>query len=352
MKKRIVTIVGARPQFIKAAVLSREIQKHPTIIEEILIHTGQHFDKTMSDVFFDELKLPKPKYFLNIHSKSHGQMTGNMLIEIEKVLLQEKPDMVLVYGDTNSTLAGALAASKLHVPVAHVEAGLRSFNKNMPEEINRVLTDHVSNILFCPTKQSVENLGTEGITSGIHYVGDVMYDATIFAKNYISHNYEKFCNRFNLDKGEFALMTIHRQESTNNQKTFSEIIDYADQFAKKNCLKILFSVHPRIRNLIQAYKEKHNFCFLDPLSYFEMQYLLGKASCVITDSGGLQKEAYFYRVPCITLRSETEWIETIESGWNRLWKNETIKKSKHDIISYEKKSANTIIKEILIFLSQ
>ena len=318
MKKRIVTIVGARPQFIKAAALSREFQGHSDI-EEILIHTGQHFDKNMSDVFFDELEIPKPKYFLDIHSSSHGQMTGQMLTATEDVLLQEKPDIALVYGDTNSTLAGALAASKMHIPVAHVEAGLRSFNKKMPEEINRVLTDHISNLLFCPTKQAVTNLHAEGIISGVYHVGDIMYDTTLFSKNYITKNAEKFNNRFGLGSADFALMTIHRQESTNDEQTFGELMSYAEQFSEKNNLKILFTVHPRIEKLIQKYKEKHNFSFLDPLSYFETQYLISKASSVLTDSGGLQKEAYFHRVPCITLRSETEWVETIKSGWNRLW---------------------------------
>ena len=318
MNKRIVTIVGARPQFIKAAVLSRELQRQSGV-EEILIHTGQHFDKNMSDIFFNELKIPKPKYFLDIHSSSHGQMTGQMLTSIENVLLEEKPDIVLVYGDTNSTLSGALAASKMHIPVAHVEAGLRSFNKKMPEEINRVLTDHISNFLFCPTKQAVTNLNAEGITGGVYHVGDIMYDATLFAKNYIAKNTKKFDNRFGLDNDDFALMTIHRQESTHNQRTFSDLMGYAEWFAETNSLKILFPVHPRIKKLIQKYRKKSNFSFLEPLSYFETQYLLSKSSYILTDSGGLQKEAYFHRVPCITLRSETEWVETVESGWNRLW---------------------------------
>ena len=210
MKKRVITIFGARPQFIKAAVLSREIQNYENI-EEILVHTGQHFDKNMSDIFFEELELPKPKHFLDINSCSHGQMTGKMLSEIEGVLLQEKSDMVLVYGDTNSTLAGALAASKLHIPVVHVEAGLRSFNKKMPEEINRVLTDHLSSFLFCPTMQAVKNLGMEGITVGVYHVGDIMYDATILAKDYIKKNQDKFNKSLMLDNVDFALMTIHRE---------------------------------------------------------------------------------------------------------------------------------------------
>ena len=328
MKKRIVTIFGARPQFIKAAVLSREIKNYNNSIEEILVHTGQHFDKNMSDVFFEELEIPKPKYFLDINCCSHGQMTGKMLSEIEDVLLQEKSDMVLVYGDTNSTLAGALAASKLHIPVAHVEAGLRSFNKKMPEEINRLLTDHLSSFLFCPTKQAIKNLGMEGITSGVHHVGDIMYDATIFAKDYISKNSNKFNNYLTLDKVNFALMTIHREESTKNQENFSKFMSFATKFSEKNKIKILFPIHPRINDLVKKYKENSSFFLIDPISYFETQFLLGKASFVITDSGGLQKEAYFHKVPCITLRSETEWVETIENGWNRLWTDKSYKSRK------------------------
>ncbi len=345
MKKRIVTIIGARPQFIKAAVLSKELL-HYADIEEIIIHTGQHFDKNMSDIFFDELQIPKPKYFLNINNQSHGQMTAKMLSKIEDILLCEKPEVVLVYGDTNSTLAGALAASKLHIPVAHVESGLRSFNKKMPEETNRVLTDHISDFLFCPTKQAITNLNKEGITSGVHHVGDIMYDATLFAKDYINKNSEKFCSKFELDKSNFALMTIHRQESTDNAKTFHELMDYAEKFSKLNNLHILFPVHPRIKSLIKEYVGKDNFTFLDPLSYFETQYLLSKASTVLTDSGGLQKEAYFHKVPCITLRSETEWVETIESGWNRLWTQKNYK-SQQPITDYGDGSCAKNIVEIL-----
>lgn len=342
---KITTIVGARPQFIKAAALSREIKDHADI-EEVIIHTGQHFDQNMSDVFFDELKIPPPKYFLDIHSSSHGEMTGQMLSSIEDVLMQEKPDMVLVYGDTNSTLAGALAAAKLHIPVAHVEAGLRSFNRTMPEEINRVLTDHISNFLFCPTKQSVANLNTEGITHGAHHVGEIMYDATLFAKNYITKNSKKLEDRFNLGNADFALMTVHRQESTNDEKIFDGLLRYVEQFSEKNNLKILFPVHPRIKKLIQKYREIPNFSFLEPLSYFETQYLLSKASSVLTDSGGLQKEAYFHQVPCITLRLETEWVETIEAGWNRFWTEDKYKEQKTIFDYGHGKTANNIIEVI------
>ena len=318
MKKRVVTIIGARPQFIKASTLSREIKNHD-VFEEIVIHTGQHFDKNMSDIFFDELKISKPKYNFDINSCSHGKMTGQMLISIEEVFLNEKPDLVLVYGDTNSTLAGAIAASKLNIPLAHVEAGLRSFNRKMPEEINRLLTDHLSKFLFCPTKQALKNLKIEGITNGVYHTGDIMYDATIFAKDYINKNFKKLNNKFKIRKNEFGLMTIHRQESVNNKIQFSKLLDYADKFSKKNNIKILFPVHPRTKALIKEYKLMSNFSFLDPLSYFEIQYLLSNAFVVLTDSGGLQKEAYFHKVPCVTFRSETEWVETIKNGWNRLW---------------------------------
>jgi UDP-N-acetylglucosamine 2-epimerase len=319
MKKRIVTIVGARPQFIKAAALSRALKNHLDI-DEIIIHTGQHFDKNMSDVFFEELNIPKPKYFLDIHSSSHGHMTGRMLSTIEEILMQEKPHRVLVYGDTNSTLAGALAASKLHIPVAHIESGLRSYNKKMPEEINRILTDHISDLLFCPTKISVKNLQEEGIEKGVHYVGDIMYDATLFAKNFITDNQELFEKKFDFISQNFAFMTIHRQESTETSEEFFKLLDYTFRFAKDNGLQVVFPVHPRIKRLIEKVANDLTFCFIDPLSYFETQYLLSKASYVLTDSGGLQKEAYFHRVPCITLRSSTEWVETVEAGWNRLWK--------------------------------
>lgn len=317
-KKRIITIVGARPQFIKAAALSRGFKYYPRL-DEIIVHTGQHFDKNMSEVFFNELNIPRPKYSLNIHGGLHGRMTGQMLSSIEEVLMREKPDTVLVYGDTNSTLAGALAASKLHIPLVHIESGLRSFNKKMPEEINRILTDHISNLLFCPTFLAVANLKNEGVVSGVYHVGDIMYDATLFAKDFIRKNLVEFEKKFKFIQNDFVFMTIHRQESTSDIRIFSEFISYAVGFAKDANCKILFPVHPRIKNLVERFKDNANFYFVEPLSYFETQYLLSNALCVLTDSGGLQKEAYFHQVPCVTLRSETEWVETIESGWNRLW---------------------------------
>ena len=323
MKKRIAAIVGARPQFIKAATLSRIFKDHSKI-QEILIHTGQHHDAMMSDVFFDELQIPKPSYQLNIQGGHHGQMTGRMLESIENTLLTEKPDAVLVYGDTNSTLAGALAASKLHIPIIHIEAGLRSFNKSMPEEINRVLTDHMSDFLFCPTKTALSNLANEGVSQGIYHTGDVMYDATLFAINSIKNN-KDLERKFNTITDDFGLLTIHRAESTQDTEIFQKILNYVIHFSTGHNLKVIFPVHPRTQKLIaQLHKPlpKH-VQLIEPLSYFETQFLLTKAKHVFTDSGGLQKEAYFHHVPCITLRSETEWVETIEMGWNRLWATDT-----------------------------
>lgn len=314
---KAITIIGARPQFIKAAVLSRAIKNEDSISEDIL-HTGQHFDENMSDVFFDELAIPKPKYFLNIQGGNHGQMTGRMLEGIENILLTSKPDVVIVYGDTNSTLAGALAAAKLNIPVAHIESGLRSYNREMPEEINRILTDQISSMLFCPTTSAVSNLQKEGIFNNVYNVGDVMYDATLYAINNLPN--------LQLDIGislpqNFAFMTIHRAHSTNSLESFMQIIDYAKQFSLKHDLKIVYPAHPRTKELISKLDPKYisDFIIIDPISYFTAQYCLTKAKYVLTDSGGLQKEAYFHKVPCVTLRSETEWVETIENGWNRLW---------------------------------
>lgn len=327
----ITTILGARPQFIKAGAFSRALKKYPDITETI-VHTGQHFDANMSDVFFKELDIPKPHYCLNINSGSHGQMTGRMLEGIETILQEEKPDAVLVYGDTNSTLAGALAATKLHIPVIHIEAGLRSFNRKMPEEINRILIDHVSQYLFCPTETAVNNLNNEGLTKGVHHVGDIMYDATLYAMDYIKTNFS-IPQKLKGLPSEFAFMTMHRAESTESMQEFQAMMGYALRFAKEHDLKIIFPVHPRTKDLVQNAKLGDTFITLEPLSYFETQYCLSKACFVLTDSGGLQKEAYFHRVPCITLRQETEWVETIDCGWNRLWTVENYKPRK-DITDY------------------
>lgn len=315
---KVITIVGARPQFVKAAALSREFMNNPNI-NEIIIHTGQHFDHNMSEIFFNELEIPSPKYSLNISGGSHGSMTGKMMGLIEQILQDEKPSKVIVFGDTNSTLAGALTAAKLHIPITHIEAGLRSFNRTMPEEINRVLTDHLSNLLLCPTKTAIQNLEKEGITENVYNVGDIMFDATIFAMRFLQNNAQYLDQKFSYLEYSFAILTIHREESSKDLKTFYEKFEFAKRFARENNLKCIFPVHPRLKSIVGSLKKESNVIFVKPCSYYEMHYLLKKASYVLTDSGGLQKEAFFHKVPCITLRSETEWIETIDSGWNRLW---------------------------------
>ncbi len=261
-------------------------------------------------------------------------MTGRMVEAIESVLLKEQPDAVLVYGDTNSTLAGALAASKLHIPVIHIEAGLRSFNKSMPEEINRVLTDHVSDLLLCPTKAALSTLANEGISKGVYHTGDVMYDATLFAINSIQNN-KILEQKFNNISDGFGLLTVHRAESTQSIDAFQKILEYVAHFSTEQSLKVIFPVHPRTQKLIEQMQKPipQHIQLVEPLSYFETQFLLTKARAVFTDSGGLQKEAYFHRVPCITLRSETEWVETIEMGWNRLWTTDTYHK-RQDVEDY------------------
>lgn len=309
---KIITIVGARPQFIKAAALSREFLKHKDI-EEIIVHTGQHFDKNMSDVFFEQMSIPKPQYNLNINGLGHGAMTGQMLEKIEKVLITETPDWVLVYGDTNSTIAGALAAKKLHIKVAHVEAGLRSFNMDMPEEINRILTDRISNLLFCPTETAVTNLKKEGygnIDTIISKTGDVMQDAAMF--------YAKKEQKpaFEVSK-EFVLATVHRAENTNDLERLSSILLALNTIAEKT--QVILPLHPRTNNIIKKGNfQINNLTIVEPTGYLEMVYLLEICKLVVTDSGGLQKEAFFFKKPCITLRDETEWIELVNGGFNRL----------------------------------
>jgi UDP-GlcNAc3NAcA epimerase len=316
MSKKIITIIGARPQFVKAATISRALTK--TNIEEILVHTGQHFNYEMSELFFDEMEIPKPKYNLGINSLSHGAMTGRMLEKIEKVLIIEKPDWVIVYGDTNSTLAGALAASKLKIPVAHVEAGLRSFNLEMPEEINRILTDRISKLLFCPTITSVKNLHNEGFQQfecKIEQVGDVMYDAALYYSQKsatVSHIIE---NK-SLNNQKFVLVTLHRQENTDNLNRLKQIISALNTIHKD--MQIVLPVHPRTRKILEQTCIETHFTPIDPVSYFDMIELLKNCSLVMTDSGGLQKEAFFFRKNCITLRDQTEWTELIDGGYNLL----------------------------------
>jgi UDP-GlcNAc3NAcA epimerase len=310
---KVVTIVGARPQFIKAAAVSRELRKGHT---EILVHTGQHYDHAMSGVFFDGLEIPPPDVNLEVGSGDHGAMTGAMLAKIEKVLLAERPDWLLIYGDTNSTLAGALAAAKLHITVAHVEAGLRSFNRRMPEEVNRVVADHVSNLLLCPSQVAVDNLAAEGITRGVHIVGDVMLDVLNWARQRNLERPPEIMGRLKLAEHCYLLATIHRSENTDDPARLAGIFSALNAIPEP----IVFPIHPRTRKAIAAAKLAvgPNVRLIEPVGYCDMVALSGAARLILTDSGGLQKEAYWLGVPCVTLRDETEWVETVQSGWNVL----------------------------------
>ncbi|MFH1684307.1 MAG: UDP-N-acetylglucosamine 2-epimerase (non-hydrolyzing) [Candidatus Margulisiibacteriota bacterium] len=312
MKNKICTIVGARPQFVKLAPLSRELRKH---FREIIVHTGQHYDYELSGIFFKELALPKPDYNLNIGSGRHGEQTGAMLSAIEKVLLKEKPDLVLVYGDTNSTLAGALAAVKLHIPVAHVEAGLRSFNRKMPEEVNRVLTDKIATRLFCPTETAVRNLKDEGIKRGVYKVGDIMFDAVLSSIK-VAERRSKILKKLNLTSQDYCLATVHRAENTDRPQSIRNIIRAFNELGEA----IIFPAHPRTQKAIikTGLKLGGKIKLIDPVGYLDMLVLEKNARLIFTDSGGVQKEAYFFGIPCLTLRDETEWVETVEAGWNKL----------------------------------
>jgi UDP-GlcNAc3NAcA epimerase len=312
---KILTVVGARPQFIKASALSRAVKKFDNV-EEIIVHTGQHFDKNMSDIFFEEMEIPTPKYQLEINSLSHGAMTGRMLEEIEKVILLEKPDYLLVYGDTNSTLAGALAAKKLHVKVAHVEAGLRSFNMNMPEEINRILTDRISDFLFCPTDTAIKNLTNEGydnIDCNIVKTGDVMYDAALFYAQKAAVNSTVLATH-SLKKEKYVLATIHRQENTDNDENLSQIVKALNEINTK--LDVVVPLHPRTRKMLEQKGITPAFKIIDPVGYIDMVQLTANAKLIMTDSGGLQKEAFFFHKNCVTMREQTEWVELVENGFN------------------------------------
>jgi UDP-GlcNAc3NAcA epimerase len=310
---KIITIIGARPQFIKASVVSLAIAGNPAL-EEIILHTGQHFDANMSEVFFEQLGIPRPNYLLDIHGGSHGAMTGRMLVEIEAIIQQEQPDRILVYGDTNSTLAGALAAAKLHVPVAHVEAGLRSFNRRMPEEINRILTDQVSDLLFCPTEAAVANLRLEGFDHKpvqVLKVGDVMHDAALFFA-------ERALPPVGLEgwKG-FVLATLHRAENTDNPQRLAAIVEALNAI-HRDVAPVLLPLHPRTRAAIDRAGLSLHAQVIDPVGYLEMIWLLKKCGLVLTDSGGVQKEAFFFGKACVTMRDETEWVELAEAGANEL----------------------------------
>jgi UDP-N-acetylglucosamine 2-epimerase len=331
---KVVTIVGARPQFIKAEAVTRAVQRYNQRcrshrrLQEILIHTGQHYDYLMDKIFFEELDLPKPNYHLGVGSGPHGRQTGMMLERIETVLVKEKPEVVVVYGDTNSTLAGALSAAKLNIPVAHVEAGLRSFNRTMPEEINRLLTDHLSTFLFCPTDQAVRNLLREGIKDGkgkiVKKVGDVMYDSILYYLK-LSERKSSILKGLGFDTSHEArvtsyyLATLHRAENTDDPKRLESILKALNEIGRNT--PIVLPLHPRTKKMIETYhlfSEFKNIKFIEPVSYLNMLKLEKNAKAILTDSGGVQKEAYWLKVPCLTLREETEWVETIKSRWNVL----------------------------------
>tara|TARA_Y100001960_G_C14719103_1_gene851402 strand:- start:510 stop:1607 length:1098 start_codon:yes stop_codon:yes gene_type:complete len=318
---KILTVVGARPQFIKAATLSRAIRQHNSkpgnmAIEEKMIHTGQHYDQNMSDNFFEELDIPSPNFHLKIGSATHGAQTGKMLEKIEVVLQEELPDFLLVYGDTNSTLAGALAAAKLNIPVAHIEAGLRSFNRSMPEEVNRVLCDHISTLLFCPTETAIKNLEDEGITKGVKYVGDIMYDGMLYYKKKTS---QAILDYLSIKPNDYILATVHRAENTDNPARLKAIIQALGDAAKTSKAVVL-ALHPRTKKLLkqQGLELSKSIQIIEPTPYLETITLLQNAKVIITDSGGMQKEAFFLSTPCLTLRDETEWVETIDIGTNKL----------------------------------
>ena len=356
---KIITIVGARPQFVKAAALSRELAKHNNI-EEIIVHTGQHFDANMSGVFFEEMQIPTPKYNLDINSVGHGAMTGRMLEGIEKILLDEKPDLLLVYGDTNSTIAGTLAAKKIHIKVAHVEAGLRSFNMEMPEEVNRILTDRISDLLLCPTQTAIDNLNNEGyqnIDTKVVKCGDVMQDAALF---YAKTSQEKATISKAINLEGFILCTLHRAENTDDPKRLSEIVEALNELHKTT--PVVLPLHPRTKGKVEALGIDLKVKLIDPVGYFDMIELLKKCSLVMTDSGGLQKEAFFFQKNCVTMRDQTEWVELIENNVNVLVgadgnkiKAETNRmlsqESNFDINLYGNgKACENIVKEIKLLL--
>ncbi|HLA06297.1 MAG TPA: UDP-N-acetylglucosamine 2-epimerase (non-hydrolyzing) [Anaerolineales bacterium] len=310
--KTIASVVGARPQFIKASAVSRALASH---FNEVMVHTGQHYDQGMSEIFFKEMDMKPPDHNLGVGGGTHGEQTGRMMIELEKVISGLNPDCMLVYGDTNSTLAGALVAAKAGIPLAHVEAGLRSYNRTMPEEVNRVLTDHVSSLLFCPTAAAVDNLAKEGIVNGVHQVGDVMYDALL-------HNLEMargrshILDQLGVKKGKYALATVHRAGNTDNPTSMRSILDALGTLP----VQVVFPVHPRTRRMIDEaeYRVNSNVLLIEPVGPLDILVLQENADCILTDSGGMQKEAYLLGVRCITLREETEWVETVSVGWNQL----------------------------------
>lgn len=312
---KVLTVVGARPQFVKAAALSRALKTHG--VDEVIVHTGQHFDKNMSEVFFEEMKIPHPDYNLEIHSLNHGAMTGRMLEGIEEILLKEKPDVLLVYGDTNSTIAGALAASKLHIKVAHVEAGLRSFNMKMPEEVNRILTDRISDFLFCPTDTAIENLKKEGFENMANEIiksGDVMQDAAYF---YAKESAQRSTVIGELPFDEFLLATLHRAENTDDPEKLGNLVSGLNHI-HQNIKPVVLPLHPRTKKKLSEHGLDLKVHTIEPVGYFDMIELISNSSLVLTDSGGLQKEAFFFKRPCVTMREQTEWVELVEHGVNTL----------------------------------
>lgn len=322
--KKIITILGARPQFVKAAVLSRVIAEHKEI-EEVIIHTGQHYDSNMSEVFFTEMEIPKPKYNLQINGLGHGEMTGQMLSKIEPILIDENPDAIVIYGDTNSTIAGALAARKLDIKVIHIEAGLRSFNMKMPEEINRILTDRISNLLLCPTDTAIKNLKNEGFDSlDIKVVksGDIMKDAVEYYSK-TSEEKSSIISDFGLVKNEFVLATIHRQENTDDIEKLKSIFKGLEQISKEK--KVVLPLHPRTKKILETNQLDYDIEMIDPVGYFDMLELLKNCNMVVTDSGGLQKEAFFNKKHCVIARNETEWVELVENGFAAIVGSDTVK---------------------------
>ena len=313
--KRIVTILGARPQFVKAAALSRVFSQRNDI-KEILVHTGQHYDNNMSEIFFQEMEIPKPAYNLGVNGGTHAVMTASMMTGVEAVLIAEEPDYVLVYGDTNSTLAAALTASKLHIPVVHIEAGLRSYNMRMPEELNRILTDRISSILFCPTDTAINNLVREGyphVNERIVLSGDVMQDAAMYYSHFSSVKSDIITSH---SLQRYLLVTIHRQENTDDEGRLRSIVNALNYLA--DGVEVIMPVHPRTKKKLESMNLKIQFRMIDPVGYFDMIELLKNCEMVLTDSGGLQKEAYFFRKGCLTLRDETEWVELVQGGFNIL----------------------------------
>ncbi|WP_237228352.1 non-hydrolyzing UDP-N-acetylglucosamine 2-epimerase [Rubinisphaera sp. JC750] len=313
---KIVTVVGARPQFVKAAIVSRAIEKQPELTE-VIVHTGQHYDERMSEIFFNELEIPRPAFQLSAGSGSHGKQTGAMLQQLEEVLLDVQPDAVLVYGDTNSTLAGALAAVKIHIPVVHVEAGLRSFNRRMPEEVNRILVDRISSVLFCPTEISVDHLKNEGISENVHQVGDVMYDSSTFFAQQADALVSPLQD-YELNRADYILVTCHRAENTDDPQRLGNIVAAINELSKERA--VVLPLHPRTKHKMADFglRFSDKVTVTEPLSYLEMIVLERNAGLILTDSGGVQKEAFVFGVPCVTIRDQTEWTETIECGANRL----------------------------------